>query len=258
MEPVMRKSSVFYLCFSLVLFFGGRIFAQNMKADAAKIYNDGYSKSQSGDYQGALTDFEKALKIQKDYRIYYQMGIAQARLKEYKDAISDFQNALKANPKFYSPYNDIGNAYFALGDYQNAIDNYQKVIETSKDEKLKNDVKFNIALAYTKLGNAAEMSKNNKQAIDYLQKAVSFKNYDAAYLFLAENYALTGQNNQAIDAAQNALKYMKYIKPAGPYYWMGIAYKNLGEKDKAKEMLKKAEPDPVYKKLVATVLKSIK
>ncbi len=254
----MRKSAFLFLSLSMFLFFAVGIFAQDMKADAAKIYNQGYSKSQSGDYKGALTDFESALKIQKDYRIYYQMGIAQARLNDFNDAITDFQNTLNANPKFNAPYNDIGNAYFALGKYQDAIDSYQKVLSTSNDEKLKNDVKFNIALAYTKLGNAAEMSKNNKQAIDYLLKAVSFNNYDAAYMFLAENYALTGQNDQAITAAQNALKYKKNIKPAGPYYWMGIAYKNKGEKAKAKEMLKKAELDPVYKTLVASVMKSMK
>ena len=42
--------------------------------EAAKLYNEGNSQKKSGNFAGALESYQKALKISKDYRIYYQLS----------------------------------------------------------------------------------------------------------------------------------------------------------------------------------------
>ena len=96
-----------------------------------------------------------------------------------------------------------------------------------------------------------------QQAVDYLQKAVDNSNYDAAYLSLAKVYSDLGEYDKVIEAAQNALKYRTSIGKGGPYYYLGLAYKNKKELDKAKEMFTKAKTDATYKKLSEYELTSL-
>ena len=87
-----------------------------------------------------------------------------------------------------------------------------------------------------------------KVALKYLKKAVKNKNYDAAYLVLARVYNALGNWNKSLNAAQKALKYRSRISKGGPYYYMGVAYKNEGNISKAKKMFKLAKKDASYRK----------
>ena len=118
-------------------------------------------------------------------------------------------------------------------------------------------VQKNLSFAYAKMGNDAVTDGKPKVAVEYLQKAVENSNYDAAYLSLAKVYADLGEYDKVIDAAQSALKYRSSIGKGGPYYYLGLAYKNKGEVDKAKEMFKEAKADKTYKKLSEYELTSL-
>ncbi len=254
----MKK--VLYIFFSLlfVLAITGVAAAQTMKKEAVQPFNDGLEKAKKGDYKDALADFEKALQFDQDYRIYYQIGFAQMKLNNLDEAIKNYKSAIKADPKFDGAYNDLGNVYYSQGKYQDAIDNFEKVLETSKNDTVKSTVKFNLSLSYTALATAAEKDKAYKKAIGYLSKAVSYNDYDFAYLALARIYVQTSQYDRAIQAAEKALKYKKNIKDGGPNYYIGVAYSQKGDLKKAKEYLTKAKDDPVYKSAAETVLKAIK
>jgi tetratricopeptide (TPR) repeat protein len=223
-----------------------------MDSAAVKPFNDGLDKMQKSDYAGALTDFQTALAVTKDYRIYYQMGVANVKLNKQDDAVTDFKNTITAKPDFEAAYNDLGSVYFSQGKFQDAADNFQQVLKTSTDSVLKANVDYNTTLAYTNLATTA--GKNSKKAIEYLKKAVSFSNYDAAYLSLAKNYFLLNQYDKTIDAAQSAIKYKKTITEGGPDYYIGVAYQKKNDAKKAKEYLTKAKDDPVYGKFAQTVL----
>lgn len=227
-------------------------FAQTMDSAAVKPFNDGLDKMQKSDYAGALTDFQTALAASKDYRIYYQLGVADEKLNKLDDAASNFKSTIAAKPDFEAAYNDLGSVYFTQGKYQDAVDNFQQVLKTSKDSTLITNVKYNITLAYTNLATGA--GKNSKKAIEYLRKAVSYNNYDFAYLNLAKNYFLLNQYDKTIEAAQDALKYRKSISEGGPNYYIGVAYQKKNDTKKAKEYLTKAKADPVYGKFAETVL----
>ena len=103
-------------------------------------------------------------------------------------------------------------------------------------------------MAYTKLGERAFVNGRTKKALKYLTKAVQNKNYDAAYLILAKIYNALGNWNKSLDAAQKALKYRSRISRGGPYFYMGVAYKNEGNLVKAKKMFRLARKDASYRK----------
>lgn len=246
-EKLMQKNLAIK---SFLLFFilSASIFAQTMDPEAAKLYNEGNAKMKAGDYNGAIVSFDNALEKEKDYKIYYQKGIALRRANKVEDAISTFLECLKLKPDFDLAFNALGTAYFQLGDFQKAVDNFEKLEELSKNASLKNKAKESLASSYTKLGSSAMIDGNYDKAIEHLNKAAKLNNYDAAYLYLAQAYNETANYDKCIEAAENALKHKSKISTGGPYYYMGLAYKNKGDLTKAKEAFTKAKADVTYKK----------
>ncbi len=251
------RSSVSY-CLLLLFFFAGALLAQDMKPDAAKLYNDGNKMLKEGKYQGAIDNYDQALKIDQDYRIYYQKGVALKGSGQIDQAKDAFEACLKVKPDFASAYNALGGIFFIQGQYAKAAENFEKVVSMVKNEGLKAKISQNIALAYTKLGDNASTDGSPKKAIDYLEKAVASYPYDAAYLSLAKIYSETGENDKAINAAEAALKNRKTIGKGGPYYYMGVAYKKKGDVAKAKNMFDQAKSDPTYKKVAEYELTALK
>lgn len=244
----MNKNKVFPIFMGIILFLATLSFAQEMSTDAGKLYNEGNSLLKAGNYNGAIGNYDKALAIEKDYRIYYQKGVAQKKSRDLDGAKTSFEECLKLKNDFEPGYNALGGVYFSMGNYQEAINNFEKVLTTSDNASVKKKVKKNLSLAYTKLGND-EISKGNaKKAVEYLNKAVENDNYDAAYLSLAKLYSELNEWDKSISASENALKYKSKITTGGPYFYMGISYKGKGDVSKAKEMLEKAKQDPTYKK----------
>ena len=254
----MRTISSVSYCLLLLFFLAGTAMSQEMKPEAGKLYNAGNKLLKSGDYMGAVAEYDKALAIDKDYRTYYQKGMALKKANKYEDARDSFEDCLKVNPNFDAAYNALGGVYFSLGKYQEAADNFEKVIETTKNNAVKKMVQSNIALAYTKLGTIAISDGNSSKAIEYLEKAVSNSDYDAAYLALAKIYNETGKYDESIKAAENALKYRKTITAGGPYYYLGLDYKSKGDMEKAKEMFTNAKKDATYRKTAEYELAALK
>ena len=253
----MGKLSKVLLMISFFFLITAVSFAQDMKPDAAKLYNEGNSLLKQGNFSGAIKNYDSALAIEKDYRIFYQKGIALKKSGKLEDAKDSFEQSIKQKSDFEAGDNALGGVYFSLGNYADAVKNFEKVVETTKNDKIKQMVQKNLSFAYAKMGNDAMSDGNPNKAVDYLQKAVENSNYDAAYLSLAKVYSDLGEYDKVIDAAQNALKYRTSISKGGPYYYLGLAYKNKKELDKAKEMFNKAKTDATYKKLSEYELTSL-
>lgn len=238
--------------------FLGNIHSQELNPEAAKLYNAGNEKLKAGNYGAAITHYDDALKIQKDYRILYQKGIALRKSGKLLEAKSTFEECIKVNPDFDGSYNALGGVHFSLGNLNEAISNFEKVLQISTNNNTKNTVKKNLAKAYAKLGNNEMAAGNSKKAVEYLNKAIELDNYDAAYLSLAKLYSETGEYDKSIAACENAMKYRSSISKGGPYYYMGVAYKFKGDTAKAKEMFNNAKADVQYKKTAEYELSLLK
>jgi tetratricopeptide (TPR) repeat protein len=233
-------------------------FAQEMKPEAGKLYNEGNSLLKSGNVNGAVEKYNAALQIEKDYRTFYQKGVALKKANKLEDAKVAFEECLKLKSDFEGGLNALGGVFFSMGNYSAAIDNFNKVLNSKANNSVKAKVKKNISLAYAKLGNEALGSGDSNKGIEYLKKAVENDNYDAAYLSLAKVYSELGKYDESISAAQNALKYRSKITKGGPYYYIGLSYKGKGDVAKAKENFKLASSDPTYKKTADYELGSLK
>ncbi len=242
----------------LLFLFASLSMAQEMKPEAAKLYNKGNELLKAGNYKGALENYDKALAIEKDYRTYYQRGVAFKGSGMIDSAKTSFEESAKMKPDFAAAYNALGGIAFLKGNYDDAVKNFEKVLSMAKNKKVQAKIKNNLALAYTKMGASEMADHNNEAAIKDLNKAVENSNYDAAYLALAKAYSDMGNWDKTLESAQNALKYKSSISSGGPYYYMGLAYKNKGDLAKAKEMFSKAKSDATYKKLVEYELSSLK
>lgn len=238
----------FFFSLLVVLGLSFLSYAQDMKPEAGKLYNEGNSLLKDGNAEGAINKYDAALQIEKDYRIYYQKGIALKKLNKLEDAKTAFEESLKLNKNFEAGFNALGGVYFSMGNYTAAIDNFEKILNSNANNGVKAKVKKNVSLAYAKLGNDALAGGNGEKGIEYLKKSVENDNYDAAYLSLAKVYSEMGKWDEAISAAENALKYRSSVSKGGPYFYMGISYRGKGDIAKAKEMFKQASSDPTYKK----------
>ena len=112
---------------------------------AEEWFNLGKNKSQSGDYQGAIADYNQAIQIKPDdATAYYNRGIAKKNLGDYQGAIGDYNQAIKIQPDYsyaYNnrgsyAYNNRGSAKYELGDYQGAIADYNQAIQFKSDAAL--------------------------------------------------------------------------------------------------------------------------
>jgi tetratricopeptide (TPR) repeat protein len=219
-----------------------------MNPEAAKLYNEGNSLLKANDFIGAESNYDKALAIEKDYRIYYQKGVAQKKASDWQGAKISFEECIKLKNDFELGYNALGGVYFSLGDFNQALVNFEKALTLTNNSETITKVKKNLSLTYYKLGNQEVTNGNSQKAIEYLNKSIENENYDAAYLLLARVYSELGEWDKSISASENALKYVSKITPGGPYYYLGISYKGKGDKQKAKEMFEKAKSDATYSK----------
>lgn len=245
MKKMMYLVSVFLFAFSITI-------AQDaeMPPEAATLYNEGNKLLKSGDYNGAISKFDGAIKLSQDYRIYYQKSIALKKQRKYQEAEGALQKCIDANPSFAQAYNGMVTNYYALGEYQKAIDNFKKFQETIGDAKLAKKADQYIGLSYTKLGQTAKSNGSYDDAIAHLQEAVNHYDYDAAYLFLAEIFVETGEFSQALEAADKAINNRasnSKISKGAPYYYKGLAFKGMNDNAKAKENFEVAVKDAQYK-----------
>ncbi|MCW8961102.1 MAG: tetratricopeptide repeat protein [Ignavibacteriaceae bacterium] len=244
----MKQAKVFPVLLLIFLLTSVFTFAQEMSVEAGKLYNEGNSLLKAGNYNGAINDYDKALAIEKDYRIYYQKGVAQKKSNDLNGSKASLEECLKLKNDFEPGYNALGGVYFSMGNYNQAIKNFEKVLTISKNASVQKKIKKNLSLAYAKLGNDEISNGNSQKAVEYLNKAVENDNYDAAYLSLAKLYSELNDWDKCISASENALKYKSKITSGGPNYYMGLAYKGKGDNQKAKELFEKAKSDPTYRK----------
>jgi tetratricopeptide (TPR) repeat protein len=240
------------ITFSLLTLFSVNTFTQTAEMDneAAKLYNEGNKQKKAGNFEGALQSYEKALEISKDYRIYYQLSAVYKKQRKYEYAEQALLGALELNPEFSSAYNSLGTTYYSWGKYEKAVENFKLFQEKAGDKKLEKRAAKYIGLAYTKLGENALKDRNYGEAEKQLLSAVSNYNYDAAYLKLADVYVETGKYEEALKAADNAINFRdkkSKIPKGAPYFYKGMAFKGLQDKEKAKENFKLASSDRQYR-----------
>ena len=100
---------------------------------AKDYFNRAVDKQNKGDYQEAIADYDRAIKLKPEYAdVYYNRGNAYKNIEEYSKAIADYDRAIKLKPEYANAYNNRGNLHRILEDKQAAIRDYRKAAELYK------------------------------------------------------------------------------------------------------------------------------
>ncbi|OYQ62756.1 hypothetical protein B9G53_20515 [Pseudanabaena sp. SR411] len=96
--------------------------------------NRGIAKRQSGDKQGAIADYNEAICLKPDYaHLYYGRGFAKDDLGDKQGAIADFNEAVRLKPDYTAAFYMRGSAKDDLGDKQEAIADYNEAIRLNPE-----------------------------------------------------------------------------------------------------------------------------
>jgi len=156
-----------------------------------------YAKSDLGDKQGAIADYNHGLAIDPQYAMAYcNRGNAKDDLGDKQGAIFDYNKSIAVNPQFANAYNNRGNAKSDLGDKQGAIADYNQALAINPQ----------FAIAYNNRG-AAKSALGDKQGAiaDYGQAlainpqyAIAYNNRSIAKSALGDKQGAIADCNQAI------------------------------------------------------------
>lgn len=115
------------------LYGSGKGFDQN---NFEEFNNRGTAKALNGDYEGAIADFNKAMKINpNDEKPYHTCGIAKSKRGDFDGAIAEFNKAIELKPKYARAFSNRGNIYFYKKEFKKAIEDYQKYLEIKPKNK---------------------------------------------------------------------------------------------------------------------------
>ena len=185
--------------------------------------NRGLSKYYSGDHpEGAISDYNEAIRINPNYvRAYARRGLAFQRLQKNEQANSNFKKAISLFPKTADDYLGRGVAKFYLGDNQGAITEFTEAIRINPNDY---EAYFNRGyLKYPlgdKIGAVSDFDKAIRINPDY---------FDAYKLRGYGKYGL-GDKQGAIADYTEAIR----INPNSSYYEdRGIIKYELGDKQGA-------------------------
>jgi tetratricopeptide (TPR) repeat protein len=95
-------------------------------------FGSAMQKYRQGDFQGALADYNRAIKNNpQSANAYYNRGLLKAdKLQDYPGALSDYNRAIKLKPNYDAAYNNRGNLKAdKLQDYPGALSDYNRAIK---------------------------------------------------------------------------------------------------------------------------------
>ena len=110
------------------------LYTYGQRKEANKYISKGIAKTRLQDYNGAIADYSKAIKLDSNWAMtYYNRGLAKIEIQDYRGAILDFNIAEDIEPYYCSEYaylyTNRGIAKVELQDYWSALDDYNKAIK---------------------------------------------------------------------------------------------------------------------------------
>ncbi|MCM0591060.1 MAG: serine/threonine-protein kinase [Gloeotrichia echinulata IR180] len=206
------------------------IYKQVHPSETVQLYEQGLSKSKSGNKQEAIEDFTKAIKSNPQYAAaFYERANARFFSGDYKGAVEDATAAINIDSKYVEAYSRRCGAYVNLAEYQQADGDCTKALELNPKYI---DAYVNRAAARVNLG-------KNQEAITDLTMVIESNPSDAqAYLNRGVAYYRIPDYKNAIADFNQAIGYNPQYAEA--YNGRGFTRFQLGEKQGAIEDFTKA------------------
>ena len=225
--------------------------AQDRKAEADRLLNQGNQQFAHSQFQEALASFQQVLSIYREIGDRFKEGATLNNIGEvfrnlgqYDQALASYQQALEiARVGGYRAaegriLNNIGLIYDNLGQYDQALASYQQALEIAKaegDRVVEGRILNNIGLIYDNLG-------QYDQALNFYRQALEIRKPEGDHVGETLNniggiYLGRGQYAQALDSYQQALEVAKSEGDRGVegriLNNIGLIYNKLGQSDRA-------------------------
>ena len=184
-------------------------------------YHDrGLSYAYAGEYQQALTDFNKAIELQPNFRdAYISRCENYRRLGDYQKALSDCDRAIEIDPNYARSYLNRGSILDQTGDQQGALASYTKAIELDPQ----------LVEAYFNRGSIRYDLQDMPGAIADLTKAIELQpDYAQAYNLRGYARSQTQDIQGALDDYNKAIALQPDL--ASAYINRGVARYQMGDR----------------------------
>lgn len=141
---------------------------------AAAYLNRGLAYANENELEKAIADYNKAIELDpENEEAFYIRGLTFSKKGDADSAVSDFAKAISLNPKYIQPYLNMAFLKINKKDFVSAISDIDKVIKANAD----------LPVAYYLRGIAYANKGNLEQAITDLSKAISLNpGYAEAYV----------------------------------------------------------------------------
>ena len=175
-----------------------------LEPNSVVYFNRGLTSYRIRQYHAAISDYDVAIQIKSDFvQAYVNRGIVKRKLGQHFAAISDYDTAIRLKPDDFQAYYNRGLAKSALEQHFAAIDDYDTAIQ----------IKPNLADAYVARGNSKSKLMQYLAAISDYNLAIQVKpNHTLAYL----NRGLAnGSMGRVWKAKQDFRRALKFAEEAG-------------------------------------------
>jgi serine/threonine-protein kinase len=190
----------------------------------------GLIRGGTGDSQGAIAEFERALSLEPTNAAAFR-GLAStyADLEKPAQADSTYRMAIAMKPDYWGGYNELGLFYFKKGNYAGAVTQFEKVIELTPDNAFGY---LNLGAAYWGLEKTSDAQKMFERSIEVEPNYRAYSNL-STLLYMEQRYA------EAAAVCEKALKlndtsYLTWAALANAAYWAP------GQREKAFEAYRRA------------------
>ena len=192
--------------------------------------SEGFELLYKKDYQGAIMCLQKAIELDPKFAYpWNNMGYAYYGLGNYNKAIECYHKAIELDPDYSHPWNNIGDIYQRLGDWQKAMECYRKAIALDPD----------YSHPWNNMGDIYQRLGDWQKAMECYRKAIALDpDYSHPWNNIGDIYRKLGDGQKAIECYQKAIA----LDPNYSHPWnnMGYVYNSLGNYDKAIECFRKA------------------
>jgi tetratricopeptide (TPR) repeat protein len=183
-------------------------------------FDKGIGLFSRGQYEGAVTCFEKAIELDPEYGdAYLYLGRSYLNLGRWGEAISPLRTALRLAPEksksqimtvLLDALLGAASSKFKRGDFRSSVDLLKEALTLQPNSE---PAKGQLTASFLGLGAALLAEGNAGEAIDSFKKALELSpNNAAAYLGLAQAFVKSGDLFKALQAAQGAMN----IDPSNP------------------------------------------
>ena len=102
---------------------------------ATLYYNRGWEYDEKREYERAIRDYDRAIRINAKPNYFTNRGLAYASLENFDRAIDDYDEAIGMDPEHETAWNNRGVAYEKKGQLARALKDFDKAIEIKPDYK---------------------------------------------------------------------------------------------------------------------------